>query len=91
MSFFKNLTTLRSDDTFRIGDYYPTVVDDAVFSFVREFDGKKGYDSPTASIYIKKTAYILSKYNYILVVYYVIFLSFKVFGGHQFCQRGTVT
>lgn len=43
MSFFKNLTTLRSDDTFRIGDYYPTVVDDAVFSFVREFDGKKGY------------------------------------------------
>lgn len=48
MSFFKNLTTLRSDDTFRIGDYYPTVVDDAVFSFVREFDGKKGYDSPTS-------------------------------------------
>lgn len=47
MSFFKNLTTLRSDDTFRIGDYYPTVVDDAVFSFVREFDGKKGYGSPT--------------------------------------------
>lgn len=43
MSFFKNLTTLRSDDTFRIGDYYPTVVDDDVFSFVREFDGKKGY------------------------------------------------
>lgn len=50
MSFFKNLTTLRSDDTFRIGDYYPTVVDDAVFSFVREFDGKKGYDSLTLCI-----------------------------------------
>lgn len=43
MSFFKNLTTLRSDATFRIGEYYPTVVDDAVFSFVREFDGEKGY------------------------------------------------
>ncbi|XP_048728393.2 alpha-glucosidase-like isoform X2 [Ostrea edulis] len=43
LSFFKNLTTLRKEDTFRIGEYYPAAVDDNVFSFVREFDGKKGY------------------------------------------------
>nr|XP_022331218.1 neutral and basic amino acid transport protein rBAT-like isoform X4 [Crassostrea virginica] len=43
LSFFKNLTTLRSEDTFRIGDYRPAIVDNSVFSFVREFDGKKGY------------------------------------------------
>lgn len=42
LSFFKNLTTLRSEDTFRIGDYRPAIVDNSVFSFVREFDGKKG-------------------------------------------------
>lgn len=44
MFFFKNFIILRLDDIFCIGDYYLIVVDDVVFFFVWEFDGKKGYD-----------------------------------------------
>ncbi|XP_061173906.1 alpha-glucosidase-like [Saccostrea echinata] len=43
LSFFKNLTILRREDSFRIGEYHSALVDNSVFSFVREFDGKKGY------------------------------------------------
>ena len=46
LNLVKNLTTLRGEDTFIIGEYTPVIVDENIFSFVREFDGKKGLVSP---------------------------------------------
>ncbi|KAK7092497.1 hypothetical protein V1264_008234 [Littorina saxatilis] len=41
---FTNLTSLRTDySSFHFGDYNEAVVDDDVFSFVRDFDGQKGF------------------------------------------------
>ncbi|KAK3757983.1 hypothetical protein RRG08_058295 [Elysia crispata] len=43
-NLFRNLTQLRQGKpSFEYGDYIPLVHDDEVFSFVREFDGEKGY------------------------------------------------
>ncbi|RUS84181.1 hypothetical protein EGW08_008068 [Elysia chlorotica] len=43
-NLFRNLTRLRQGKpSFEYGDYIPLVHDDEVFSFVREFDGEKGY------------------------------------------------
>lgn len=43
-NLFRNLTKLRQGKpSFEYGDYVPLVHDDEVFSFVREFDGEKGY------------------------------------------------
>ncbi|XP_059151239.1 neutral and basic amino acid transport protein rBAT-like [Physella acuta] len=40
----KNLTTLRKDNpAFEYGDFVVVLQDDEVFSFVREFDGERGY------------------------------------------------
>ncbi|XP_076437122.1 alpha-glucosidase-like isoform X2 [Babylonia areolata] len=41
---FTNLTALRAQyNSFHYGDYNEAVVDDDVFSFVRDFDGEKGF------------------------------------------------
>ncbi|GFR96779.1 neutral and basic amino acid transport protein rBAT [Elysia marginata] len=43
-NLFRNLTRLRQGKpSFEYGDYITLVHDDEVFSFVREFDGEKGY------------------------------------------------
>ncbi|CAG5126663.1 unnamed protein product [Candidula unifasciata] len=43
-NLFHNLTLLRNNTpSFEYGDYIPAIQDDEVFSFVREYDGKKGY------------------------------------------------
>ncbi|KAK3105977.1 hypothetical protein FSP39_009976, partial [Pinctada imbricata] len=43
LSYIKNLTKLRQQDSFVIGEYHSFTVDNQIVSFVREFDGKKGY------------------------------------------------
>ncbi|XP_025080425.1 maltase A2-like [Pomacea canaliculata] len=43
-NLFTNLTALRADNpAFHYGDYNEAVVDDQVFSFVRDYDGVKGF------------------------------------------------
>ncbi|KAH9498211.1 Neutral and basic amino acid transport protein rBAT [Bulinus truncatus] len=43
-NLFKNLTSLRKDKpSFEYGDFVRVLHDEFVFSFVREFDGEKGY------------------------------------------------
>lgn len=42
-SLLKDLSSLRREPSFRVGDYFPAIRDDAIFSFVREFDGETGY------------------------------------------------
>jgi glycosidase len=40
---FTNLTSLRKEyKSFHYGDYHEALVDQDVFSFVRDFDGEKG-------------------------------------------------
>ncbi|KAK0050467.1 neutral and basic amino acid transport protein rBAT [Biomphalaria pfeifferi] len=44
LNLFKNLTSLRKDKpSFEYGDFIQVLHDNEVFSFVREFDGEKGY------------------------------------------------
>ncbi|KAL5009721.1 hypothetical protein ScPMuIL_012026 [Solemya velum] len=43
LEFFKELMTLRKLPSFQIGEFHPALKDSSVFSFVREFDGEKGY------------------------------------------------
>ncbi|XP_067685673.1 alpha-glucosidase-like isoform X2 [Haliotis asinina] len=43
MHLFKNLTKLRGQASFEYGDYFRSVVDSSVMSFVREYDGEKGF------------------------------------------------
>ncbi|OWF43494.1 neutral and basic amino acid transport protein rBAT-like isoform X2 [Mizuhopecten yessoensis] len=43
ISYFKNLTSLRQERTFLIGEFTTAITDDSIFSFVREFDGLTGY------------------------------------------------
>lgn len=43
LNFMKNLTRLRKENSFIIGEYHPTLYNENIFSFVREFDGEKGY------------------------------------------------
>ena len=38
----QDLIVLRREAAFKHGDYVPTVRDNDVYSFVREFDGEKG-------------------------------------------------
>merc|ERR1712154_483623 len=43
-NLLKNVTSLRADNpSFVYGDYHPALVDQHVFSFVRDFDGEKGF------------------------------------------------
>ncbi|WAR05031.1 MALT-like protein [Mya arenaria] len=39
----KDLIALRGEQSFRVGEYAAALRDEAVFSFVREFDGESGY------------------------------------------------
>ena len=38
----QDLIKLRKEQAFKVGDYVPTLSDNEVISFVREFDGEKG-------------------------------------------------
>ena len=39
----QDLVKLRREPSFKHGDYFEALKDNAVFSFVREFDGETGY------------------------------------------------
>lgn len=41
--FIKGLSSLRTEDAFRYGEYHTAVTSNNIFSFVREFDGVTGY------------------------------------------------
>ena len=43
LNFITKLTVLRANEAFRYGEYHPAVMNDNIFSFVREFDGVTGY------------------------------------------------
>ncbi|XP_071101382.1 alpha-glucosidase-like isoform X1 [Haliotis cracherodii] len=43
MHLFKNLTKLRNQASFEYGDHFRSVDDSSVVSFVREYDGEKGF------------------------------------------------
>ncbi|XP_069120290.1 alpha-glucosidase-like isoform X2 [Argopecten irradians] len=43
INYLRNLTTLRRELTFLVGEFTTAITDDSIFSYVREFDGLTGY------------------------------------------------
>ncbi|XP_033732800.1 maltase 2-like [Pecten maximus] len=43
INYLRNLTSLRREKTFLVGEFTTAITDDSIFSFVREFDGITGY------------------------------------------------
>ncbi|OWF43493.1 neutral and basic amino acid transport protein rBAT-like [Mizuhopecten yessoensis] len=43
LQYIRSLTKLRQQTSFRVGTYHPALVDDNIFSYVREFNGEMGY------------------------------------------------
>ncbi|XP_069120291.1 amino acid transporter heavy chain SLC3A1-like [Argopecten irradians] len=43
LEYIRSLIKLRQEASFRVGDFHQAFADDSIFSFVREFNGEKGY------------------------------------------------
>ncbi|XP_033760798.1 neutral and basic amino acid transport protein rBAT-like [Pecten maximus] len=43
LEYIRDLTTFRKQTSFRVGSYHQALADDHIFSYVREFNGEKGY------------------------------------------------